>query len=291
VLSDPEHSAAVEIFPPRSFKWEEGGVEFSPIGTLRRGYEIRPPIDDAAVFVESVVVVRERGKMPDLRVVEKESLPDPAAALANTARGFGLRTAADAARVRIAYTIDGADIEEDIYCVLGRVDGNSMGRAVLWGPRVLFSLRAPAGELDRKTGLLLSMATSHRIDRKWHDKYRQVLEMWNQGRGNQTPREDTLDMYAGAVSFKETPTSMRAYQAAVALETSVLFSLAESVAATRLEDDPAGSGRIPVPATTTSLAYVSDGTYRLAYVSAAAPPAVAEKPRGAAFDMIASPGR
>ena len=62
VLSDPEDPAAVEIFPPRSFKWEEGGVEFSPIGTLRRGYEIRPPIDDAALFVESVAACGSSGE-------------------------------------------------------------------------------------------------------------------------------------------------------------------------------------------------------------------------------------
>lgn len=291
VLSNAERSAAVEFFPPRSFKWEDGGIEFSPIGTLRRGYEVRPPIDDAALFVESVVVVRERGKRSGLRVVERESLPEPAAAMADTARRLGVRTAADAARVRIAYAEGGVEVEEDFYCVLGRIEGNSFGESALWGPRVLFSLRAPAGELDRKTGLLLSIATSHRIDRKWYDKYRQVLEMWNQGRGNATPREDTLDMYAGAVSYKETPASMRSYRAAVDLETSMLFALAETSPATRLEDDPAGPGRVPVPASTGSLAYVSDGTYRLAYVADAAPPAVAKKRRGADFDVFRSPGR
>jgi hypothetical protein len=288
VVSDTKTSGVAEIFPPRAFKWEDGGIEFSPIGTLRRGYEIRPPIDDAALFVESIVLVRDRGNRADLRVVEREAFPAVAGAMVEQARRQGVRTAADAARVRVAYTEDGVEVEEDFYCVLGRVDGGLMGGAVFWGPKVLVSVRAPAGELDRLAGLLLSVATSYRVDRKWHDRYRQIMQMWNQGRGNSTPRENTLDMYVGAVSFHETPASRQAYESAATLEWGVLGALADSASSTRLEDDPAGAGQLSVPITSTSVSYSADGTYRLTYRDVVPVARSAKKRRGAQFDVISA---
>ena len=163
-----------------------------------------------------------------------------------------------------------------------------MGGVVFWGPKVLVSVRAPAGELDRRAGLLLSIATSYRVDRKWHDRYRQIMQMWNQGRGNSTPRENTLDMYVGAVSFHETPASRQDYESAATLDWGVLGALADSASSTRIEDDPAGTGQLAVPITSTSVSYSADGTYRLTYRDVVPVDPSAKTRSGAQFDVVST---
>lgn len=92
------------------------------------------------------------------KVVAREELKDLAKAFARN-DGQEVR----AARVRVAYTLDGVAVEEDFYLVLSylRTRTADLGDIWNWSPVIMpFAVRAEKGKLDAASPTLLSVAFS-----------------------------------------------------------------------------------------------------------------------------------
>jgi hypothetical protein len=154
-----------------SYAWRSRGEEDSArpfVGP--RGYEMQPPVGDAVVFIERVVLP-EQYHGGAYQVLDRRPLPAVARVVANASANRN-RVDVSAARVRIRIRTDSAAFDEDVYCVLVQSRTTSNGEEiVVWGAERLYAFRAPEGRLDEHQGILESVASSLRFDDAWLGRY------------------------------------------------------------------------------------------------------------------------
>jgi hypothetical protein len=134
----------------------------------------------ASALVEQLIAPAFRGNLRP-QVVWRTQLPNVARAL--TARGAGPVTSStyDAARVRIAYTENGRAMEEDFYAIVSYTTSPSLPGMTMWQPQILYSFRAPRGQLDKASRVLQTMVSSVRPSLKWYAGYEYVFNLWIKG--------------------------------------------------------------------------------------------------------------
>jgi hypothetical protein len=123
--------------------------------------------------------LRPRGyASPDVAVefVEEEALPQLAATLRQETLDMGPPPSTDGARVRIRYTSDGRDIEEDVFCVVTSVTtqigaGLLAEEHVLWVAESLFAFRADRGHLNAMGRACMASVKSLRVNPQWLAAY------------------------------------------------------------------------------------------------------------------------
>jgi hypothetical protein len=115
---------------------------------------------------------------PDAAVqfVEEEALPHLAATMRQENPDMGPPPSADGARVRIRYTLDGRDLEEDIFCVVSSVatetgSGLLAEEQVHWVAESLFAFRAERGHLDAMARACMASVKSIRMNPQWFMAY------------------------------------------------------------------------------------------------------------------------
>jgi hypothetical protein len=195
-VESPEH-AAYRSLPRASYAWrlvERGGKATPPFIGMR-GYVARPPVGDAGVYLEHVVVA---DLYPSRRpnVQERQNLPGLARVVAADITRRGARGEASAARVRVTYDDAGIAYEEDLYCVLTQIMSSMSGEEIVsWGPERLYALRAPVGMLNSRLALLETIAASMRYDEAWSARYRTLLEELGARPGRSRISEREMDLF------------------------------------------------------------------------------------------------
>ncbi len=126
-----------------------------------------------------------------LQMVDQEQLPDLAGSLQQTqpqqAAGFAPPPSRDGARIRVRYTVDGIDMEEDLFCVISRVEtqtgfGLLTSKKTFWTAEALFAFRARAGHLDALASACMASMRSFRMNPQWFQCYRQESQRIMQAR-------------------------------------------------------------------------------------------------------------
>jgi hypothetical protein len=123
--------------------------------------------------------IRSQGyASPDVVVehVEDEALPQLAATLRQENPEMGPPPSAEGARVRIRYTLDGRDMEEDIFCVVSSLttetgSGLLAEEQVHWVAESLFAFRAERGHLDPMARACMASVKSLRMNPRWFLAY------------------------------------------------------------------------------------------------------------------------
>ena len=179
---NPAGHEALEVLPNLAFYWTTNPMTLMtcPPGSRYFGNEVRPPVGAVQALCE-VVVPRFRGRVPGVRVVRQEPLPELARAVGAGAAVAGGTTWADSARIRLCYTWGGNAIEEDLYGVVEvtRVPVPAlfgMAENIFWMVDYLFSCRAAAGRLDGLADLFRVLAHSIRLNPQWHVRCQQVIQ-------------------------------------------------------------------------------------------------------------------
>ena len=115
---------------------------------------------------------------PDVvvQVVEEETLPQFAATLRQDNADMGPPPSKDGARVRIRYTLDGRELEEDIFCVVSSLttqtgSGLLAEEQVHWVAESLFAFRAERGRLDAMTRACMASVKSIHMNPQWFMAY------------------------------------------------------------------------------------------------------------------------
>ena len=115
---------------------------------------------------------------PDVAVqfVEDEALPHLAAEMRQENPDTGPPPSADGARVRIRYSLDGRDMEEDIFCVVSAGttqtgSGLLAEEQVHWVAESLFAFRAERGHLDAMARACMASVKSIRMNPQWFMAY------------------------------------------------------------------------------------------------------------------------
>jgi hypothetical protein len=246
VASD-DAQLAFRVLPRRSYVWRSRGSEDKTrpfIGP--RGYETQPPVGDATVFVERVVLP-EQHRRGSYEVLDRRLLPSIARVIANGTEGRG-PSDVSAARVRVRVRADGGVFDEDVYCVLVQSRTTSSGEElVFWGPERLYLFRAPEGRLDESQGLLQSVSSSLRFDDAWLGRYSMLRQDIRDrpGRSRISEREFELFLASAKDSHANAHSAIAADQER--LRARVNTVLATEFAVTETFFDPRSEREVSLP--------------------------------------------
>jgi hypothetical protein len=179
---DPATGAEFSVFPTQSYFWTNNRTFLgtNPPGTLRFGTRVAAPI--AVRTALDGFVARERRGVAGLIVSSEAAVPE----LAQLARGKpdpGVRTSADARKLRIRYTEAGKAMEEEVYAAVSHFVIDMPGSAFspgyfieYWYVDHVFSFRATQGRLDGQQKNFQTMLYSLSVNPRWLAKVAHVKE-------------------------------------------------------------------------------------------------------------------
>lgn len=192
----PDGKLALELLPAQLWEWADdpSSRQFIEMGYQqgrqfgRAGCGLMPPMR-AADFLTRVLVPRLR---PGARVLGVEPVPgadEPLQAQLRQAQaqahqlGIQMALSGDTARAKVAYQAGGAPVEEWLVAVatvratpVPALVGGQLGQTVTYAEevRLLFGLRAPAGQLEASEKLFTFIMSTLRLEPEWEERVTQV---------------------------------------------------------------------------------------------------------------------
>jgi hypothetical protein len=169
--SDPASAAAVGIYPTQTFTW---GIRVNTPTYM--GNEIAPPPRDAAEALSRYVFPRVRPELVGAKVVDRQDLPNLAAA---PSEWIARPTGASAVRLRFEYDLHGTAVQEDLYARL-LAGAQPRTGATVWLIDHVTSVRAAKGQLDAVSPVARTAAASVRVSPQWHNRLMQFVQAQTQ---------------------------------------------------------------------------------------------------------------
>jgi len=188
---NPAGAEAVFFYPMVPFV---EGVRHLPEGGNYLGNEVRRHPGVPAGYLTHFLLPRFRPGLRNYRVVASQEMPDwaKASAALNDARALGIRSAAQAARVRIAYREGGREVHEEFYILMPSL---YMVGLHWWGTEWASSVRAEPAKLEEAARVHLAMMNSLQINPRWYNRERQVAAMLEQDCYREQARVMALSSY------------------------------------------------------------------------------------------------
>jgi len=158
------------------------GVQQYMQGVQQRMHALQQGLQQVQQLVKSLDIVRSVKSQgyasPDVVVeyAEEEALPGLAATLREDSPDMGPAPSTDGARVRIRYSLDGREMEEDLFCVVSSLttqtgSGLLAEEQVHWMAESLFAFRAERGRLDPMARACMASVKSVRMNPRWFAAY------------------------------------------------------------------------------------------------------------------------
>ncbi|MCL5023959.1 MAG: hypothetical protein M1497_11465 [Nitrospirae bacterium] len=181
---NPNGAEELNFFPTQSYFWTNNRLFLStnPPGSLRFGTLVMRPVDLRTAFTKAIIP-RARAGVRGIRVVEEKPVPE----LAQIARGepaAGVRSSAEAGRVRIQYVESGRPMEEELYAAISQFATDMPGSGFTggyfinyWYIDYVFSFRAEKGGLSARSKVFQTMIYSVKVNPRWFAKVINVKEM------------------------------------------------------------------------------------------------------------------
>jgi len=128
-----------------------------------------PGLESAKKHLKNLFSPRYKPYGVTVRVIAEESLPKLAESLRGGPADVFNPLSSDGARIRISYTLDGKQMEEDIFCVVTKVVTQtgfkiSKQENIFWTAEALYAFRASAGHLDAVGQACMASVKSFRIN-------------------------------------------------------------------------------------------------------------------------------
>ncbi|MEW6419400.1 MAG: hypothetical protein AB1480_15015 [Nitrospirota bacterium] len=184
---NPKSTEELNLFPTQSYFWTNNQIflRTNPPGTFRFGTLVMSPIDLNTAFTK-VIIPKARARVTDLRIINKKEVSE-LAKLATGASTPGVHSSAEAGKIRIQYTENGRQMEEEMYAAVSQfiteLPGSFFTRGYFinyWYIDYVFSLRAEKGKLDSHSKVFQTMVYSLRANPRWFAKVANVKEMMAQ---------------------------------------------------------------------------------------------------------------
>jgi hypothetical protein len=131
-----------------------------------------PGLGSAKKAIENLRSPRYKPYGVTTRIIAEEPLPKLAESLRGGEADAFNPLSSDGARVRIRYTLDGKEMEEDLFCVVTQVvtrtgSGLSAQENIFWTAEALYAFRASAGHLDAVGQACMASVKSFRMNPQW----------------------------------------------------------------------------------------------------------------------------
>jgi hypothetical protein len=179
-ISNPQGAEMFSMLPNINLTWSTNPMigMTHPIGSRYFGAEVRPPMGIRQALRE-MILPRHRAHVEKLQILAEEPQPDlPKLAKSEAPMSGG---SAEGGKVRIRYTSQGRDFDEDIYGIVEifRVPIASMFMPVeiqVWFVDFLFTFRAAVGLLDATMDLYKVMAGSLQLNPEWYAASKSITQ-------------------------------------------------------------------------------------------------------------------
>lgn len=174
---DPGGTDEVNLFPTQAFFWTDNAtfLRTNPPGTLRFNTRVARPLGLDAAF-DRLLVPGIHKEVTGLSVQRRKRLPE----LAKLAAGDptpGVRSAAQAGMVRLAYEERGKAIEEDLFAAVASFQVALPGSGLsppyfieYWYVDYLVSFRSGKGQLAARSKTFQTVVLSMKVNPKWFAK-------------------------------------------------------------------------------------------------------------------------
>ncbi len=179
-VSNPHGAEMFSVLPNINFTWNNNPMSgmMHPIGSRYFGAEVHPPVGIHQALRE-LVLPRNRSNVGGLQILAEEPQPDlPRLVKSEAAISGG---SAEGGRLRIHYTWQGCQYDEDIYGVVEifRTPIASMfgpSELLIWFIDYLFTFRAAPGLLDATMNLYKVMIGSFHLNPDWYAAFKSIAQ-------------------------------------------------------------------------------------------------------------------
>lgn len=178
-VTSPDGKLVFQAFPVVPCVWKRGGMPFLKPGDNDLGNVVYPPITDVAQYVNEAILPYYRPGI-DMKLVDRQPLPKVAQTVSQAVAEPNMQKQVLAERVRLAYQLQGENVEEDYYVSLVFTTSQLLPGTTFWQAHQQYAFRAPAGELDQYAPLLNTMIASVRVQPRWQAGYLYVMQLKHQ---------------------------------------------------------------------------------------------------------------
>jgi hypothetical protein len=180
---NPHGTEELDIFPTQSYFGTDNRVFLytNPPGSYRFGTLVARPIDLSSAF-SNFIIPNFRGNVSGLKVIESKEVPE----LEKLAVGIptqGVNSSAQAGKIRIEYSENGRQREEEMYAAVSQFVIHMPGSLLsgnyfinYWYIDYIFSFRAEKGKLDSQSKVFQTMIYSMQVNPGWFAKVANVKE-------------------------------------------------------------------------------------------------------------------
>ncbi|OHE57397.1 MAG: hypothetical protein A2Z47_05965 [Thermodesulfovibrio sp. RBG_19FT_COMBO_42_12] len=184
---NPNGTEEMNLFPTQSYFWTNNQIflRTNPPGSLRFGTLVMRPIDLHTAFTK-VIIPQAKARVNGLSVIEEKRVEE----LATLARGAptpGVHSSAEAGKIRIQYTENGRQMEEEMYAAVSQfiteLPGSYFTRSYFinyWYIDYVFSLKSEKNKLDSNSKIFQTMVYSMRVNPRWFAKVANAKEIMAQ---------------------------------------------------------------------------------------------------------------
>ena len=179
---NPSGAEEFHLFPNQAFFWSDNPMilQSFPAGSRYFGAVVHPPLGPIEALKE-IALTKFRSGVENLQVVSEQELPNVAKSFeTGTDPSTGVVTSAEGGKIRVEYTLNGVQMEDEFYCILQSQDipvqtlyGTT--RNINWYMTYVESFRAEKGKLDSEAKMFQTISYFARTDVNWLNKYNQVV--------------------------------------------------------------------------------------------------------------------
>jgi hypothetical protein len=179
---NPNGQEEFHFFANQAFFWSNNPMnqQLFPPGSRYFGAEVHTPLGPIDALKE-IALPKFRSDVQNLNVISEQELPEISKSFqTGTDLSTGVITSAEAGKIRVEYTLNGVQMEDEMYCVLQSQDipvqtlyGTT--RNVNWYMTYLESFRAEKGKLDSQSKTFQTISYFAKTDVNWLNKYNQVV--------------------------------------------------------------------------------------------------------------------
>jgi hypothetical protein len=179
---NPNGDEEFHLFPNQAFFWSDNPMiqQTFPLGSRYFGAVVHSPLGPVDALKE-IALTKFRSGVENLKVVSEQELPELSKSFeTGTDPSTGVITSAEGGKIRVEYTLNGVQIEDEMYCIIQSQDipvqtlyGTT--RNVNWYMTYVESFRAEKGKLDSQSKMFQTISYFARTDVNWLNKYNQVV--------------------------------------------------------------------------------------------------------------------
>ncbi len=178
----PSGHQEFHFFPNQPFFWSDNPMlqQTFPTGSRYFGVLVKQQVGvlDA---LEDIALPMFRSNVQNLQIISRVTLPQIKNFFqTGTDPVTGVITSAEGGKIRVTYTLNGVEMEEELYCIIQSQDipvqtiyGTT--RNINWCMTYLESFRAEKGKLDSEAKTFQTISYFARTDVNWLNKYNQVV--------------------------------------------------------------------------------------------------------------------